>query len=226
MASCVRPDRHPVPAPARSAGCNSIAAQNGRFETAVESGWAGLRRLTRQHVLHRSRRPLPRVRPALGRPAARTLAADRRQRRGLTTRTAPTRGVGRRAHGRARDPGTVRVCSLSHCTSARTPSSARSVEQHRSRPDSAANPKARKRNGAPKQTGGHGQNHSGGHPLAGGGAADGPARAGREKRAAAVIAAVVDIVWFVYTYVQAQKMNTPVKPEVASRSLLQLWENA
>jgi pimeloyl-ACP methyl ester carboxylesterase len=40
----------------------------------------------------------------------------------------------------------------------------------------------------------------------------------------AVIVGFIDIVWFIYSYLQAQQMNTPAKPEPVSRDLLELWD--
>jgi pimeloyl-ACP methyl ester carboxylesterase len=40
----------------------------------------------------------------------------------------------------------------------------------------------------------------------------------------ALVVALIDIAWFVYSYLQAQAMNVPAKPEPASRDLLELWD--
>lgn len=40
----------------------------------------------------------------------------------------------------------------------------------------------------------------------------------------AVLVGIIDLVWFVYNYVQARAMNAPAKPEPVSRGLLELWE--
>lgn len=40
----------------------------------------------------------------------------------------------------------------------------------------------------------------------------------------AIVVALLDLAWFVYSWVQAKEMNTPAKPEPVSRDLLELWD--
>ena len=40
----------------------------------------------------------------------------------------------------------------------------------------------------------------------------------------AIVVGLIDIAWFIYSYVQARAMNTPSKPEPVSRDLLELWD--
>ena len=228
---CVRPDRHPVPAPARSAGCNSIAAQNGRFETAVESGWAGLRRLTRQHVL------APQAATAFAPGAPRLWVAQRLALSPLTDASAGASRLARHTHiegswrrsarSRSRPRDRARVLSLSlheredaligEVLSSSTETKTRIARQIPKEPIESGMVPPSKQEVMDKII-------QEAIPWLVAGLLTVPLALAARSVLPAVIAAVVDIVWFVYTYVQAQKMNTPAKPEVASRSLLQLWE--